>query len=361
MKTISATVLLIIALAALASAQPRYRVTDLGVFQNGGLTSFATAINNRSQIVGYAWYNAGPENFGVHAFLYSNGQMQDLGTIGQGYQGVRISGASDINNHGQIVGDTTTTPSDIYFINPFLWTAGHMVNIGAFQFGLMGGSATGINDRGIVVGGATGYTRTNEDASHAFIYNGGGPIQDLGFGDYSGATSINNRDEITVIVTTGDFAVYRSFLYRNGQRQPLPGLGGNIGYATAINDLSVVAGYSTLPGESVSHAFVYANGKIRDLDPKSPNSSFAFGINLFGIVVGSYNTQQLQDWHDGLAFLWRPGDTQIRNLNDQIDPRSGWILSSATDINDEGQIVGDGLHNGLRRAFLLTPIYFDRR
>jgi probable HAF family extracellular repeat protein len=34
---------------------------------------------------------------------------------------------------------------------------------------------------------------------------------------------------------------------------------------------------------------------------------------------------------------------------------SGWVLSFAVDINDRGQIVGGGFHNGAFHAFLLSP------
>jgi hypothetical protein len=34
---------------------------------------------------------------------------------------------------------------------------------------------------------------------------------------------------------------------------------------------------------------------------------------------------------------------------------SGWVLSEARDINDSGQIIGNGVLNGELRAFLLTP------
>ncbi len=44
------------------------------------------------------------------------------------------------------------------------------------------------------------------------------------------------------------------------------------------------------------------------------------------------------------------------DLNTLIDPASGWILTSARDINDAGQITGTGLFDGQPRAFLLTPV-----
>ena len=44
------------------------------------------------------------------------------------------------------------------------------------------------------------------------------------------------------------------------------------------------------------------------------------------------------------------------DLNTRIDPQSGWTLEVAKGINDAGEIVGNGSHNGDYHAFLLTPI-----
>src|SRR4051794_9960764 len=54
----------------------------------------------------------------------------------------------------------------------------------------------------------------------------------------------------------------------------------------------------------------------------------------------------LHEWHG------------IIDLNTRLDPLSGWILSDAADINEAGQITGQGLINGQYHAYLLTPIPF---
>jgi hypothetical protein len=52
--------------------------------------------------------------------------------------------------------------------------------------------------------------------------------------------------------------------------------------------------------------------------------------------------------------LWENG--QITDLNDRLPAGSGWVLTEAYGINDAGQIVGAGGHDGIYyRAFLLTP------
>jgi hypothetical protein len=57
--------------------------------------------------------------------------------------------------------------------------------------------------------------------------------------------------------------------------------------------------------------------------------------------------------YDRHAFLWN--GSQMLDLNNLIDPNSGWVLEEAYGINNMGQIAGIGTHNGLQRSFILTP------
>jgi hypothetical protein len=44
----------------------------------------------------------------------------------------------------------------------------------------------------------------------------------------------------------------------------------------------------------------------------------------------------------------------MKDLNDLIPSGTGWELTEARDINDNGQITGIGTLNGVRKAFRLT-------
>ena len=56
------------------------------------------------------------------------------------------------------------------------------------------------------------------------------------------------------------------------------------------------------------------------------------------------------------AFLYDHSNGTVANLNDLIDPASGWRLIEAEAINDSGQIVGYGVSpSGFGRP-ILTPI-----
>ena len=46
----------------------------------------------------------------------------------------------------------------------------------------------------------------------------------------------------------------------------------------------------------------------------------------------------------------------MTDLNSMLPTGSGWLLESATAINESGQIAGSGKHNGLLHAFLLTRV-----
>ena len=65
-----------------------------------------------------------------------------------------------------------------------------------------------------------------------------------------------------------------------------------------------------------------------------------------------------RDLSDTRAALWRDG--VAIDLNSRITA-SGWLLVSATGINDVGQIVGTALRGGVRRAYLLTPDFVPPR
>jgi probable HAF family extracellular repeat protein len=149
---------------------------DLG----GGDNGFATAINNRGQI-------SGSVNFGgtFRAVRWVNGVIEDLGTLGG-----PTSSAEDINERGQITGTSDTASGGIH---AFLWDNGRMIDLGAVvPDGVTLGS--GLNNAGLVVG--AGVVENGE--FHALLF-AGRAIVDLGAlpGDtFSAAFAINERGEI---------------------------------------------------------------------------------------------------------------------------------------------------------------------
>ena len=168
-------------------------VQNLGTF--GGAKSDACGINSNGQVVGDAWTSGGYD----HAFLYSGGSIQDLGTLPSGTD----SSAAAINNLGQIVGTADTGGG---YGHAFLYSGGSMQDLGTLLAGRQS-EALGINNSGQVVG----YAYAGEDVygdpiSHAFLYNGSGPIEDLN--SLIIATSGWTLEEATGINDSGQICGY---------------------------------------------------------------------------------------------------------------------------------------------------------
>jgi probable HAF family extracellular repeat protein len=89
---------------------------------------------------------------------------------------------------------------------------------------------------------------------------------------------------------------------------------------------------------------------MHDLGALAGGSSEAYSLNNRGEVVG----RSAVPGNGHYAFLYREG--RMLDLNDLIPTGTGWVLTDAVDINNSGQIVGNGYLRGAVRQFLLTPI-----
>jgi probable HAF family extracellular repeat protein len=306
----------------------QYIVTDLGRLP-GGSDSYATAINNNGQVVGY-----GSNGNNDHAWLYSNGTMQDLGTLGSSYG---PSGAASINDSGQIVGYADNSSSKQ---TSFLYSNGAMQDLGIGEpYGSSG--AAGINSSGQVVGSVS----VGSGNFNAYLYSNG-TTQDLGAnsGVTNGATSINNNEQVAGWATNTGYE--HAVIWSNGTMTDLGTLsGGTNSCANAINNSGQVVGFSD------NNGFLYSNGTMQNLGTiPGTNGCSAIGINNNGQVVG----EAFVSTGNYRAFLYSGGT--MYDLNNLINPSSQWTLEEATAINDKGQIVGYGINpSHYADAFLLTP------
>ncbi len=318
----------------------RYRVTniaeilisDLGAV---GGNNAAFAINESGQVVGH--YHDGMD---YRVFLYDDGSATNPGSLSGLY-----SYAYDVNESGNIVGHIYINKK----FNAFLYKNGVAQYLGAHDGAAWEESeAWAINDSSQTVGMA--YTESGNQ--HAFLWDENGGMQDLGTlgGAHSYAYGINNSGEVVGTAITVALA-YHAFLY-NGTMHDLGTLGGTNSYSNAINSSGMIVGSSDLRnGEE--HAILYDNGRMVDLGTiESGDRSESLAINDLGQIVGRSSTTP---WSTFSAFLYEDG--AMLDLNDLIDPKSGWILSEAHGINNSGQIVGFGYNtsSGGRSAFVLTP------
>jgi probable HAF family extracellular repeat protein len=116
----------------------------------GDSTSAATAINDLGQVVGISG-DCGVAVGSVsarHAVLWQNGVPTDLGNIG----GDAWNTPTAINNHGVIVGFANTAPGTARTFEAFMWTqADGMKSLGKLP-GDLRSEALGINEKGQIVG-----------------------------------------------------------------------------------------------------------------------------------------------------------------------------------------------------------------
>ena len=359
--------LFIVCFVSTCSANPSYIVTDMGPFQTGA--SAAMAINNNGQAAGWFWSNA--TNDDIHGFRWQeDSDMQDLGTLG-GYSYARA-----INNIGQVVGYSKLVVNNEWYQHAFLYgDSGPMQDLGGFPKGSNAWNknqydsyAYGINDLGQIVGSSDtagwydsvgGYMHS----VHAFLSNGSGPMQDLGTlgGRNSHAHGINNNGQVVGSSGTSD-GYGRAFLWQKGSgMQDLGTLGGLSSVAYSINNNGQVVGYSS-PASGNYHAFIWQKGSgMQDLGTlpagSTPYNSYnykssASGINNKGQVVGDSYSSVGGASH---AFLYNSSG-QMQDLNNLVAP-SQWTILNATGINDFGQIASWGTPSyGQYHAVLLTPV-----
>jgi probable HAF family extracellular repeat protein len=351
-------------LPAFAVAQTTYSVTDLGTL--GGPFGVAHGIDASGQVNGFALRSDGLQ----HAFLRPRGATTnlDLGTLGGlnsdssfRFSETQVAGGAEINipdpyGFGGLTGDGL-------IVRAYLWQNGAMTDLGT-----LGGNnsyANGINTRGQVSGWAAIADLDQPCKNLGFsvqqappVLWENGKIQPLPMlpGDLNGFVLSVNNGGIAVGFSAPSHCspVIHAALWQNGTVTPLGSLGGmSNNWALNSNDLGQVVGFSDVTGDTTNHAFLWQDGLMTDLGTLSGDfSSFAPVINNKGQVVGASCDQN----GNCRAFLWQNGD--MTDLNTLIPADSPLYLLQALDINSLGQIVGCAFQfsSGEVHAFLLDPV-----
>jgi probable HAF family extracellular repeat protein len=321
----------------------KYSVTNLGSL--GGQHNQAWNANGSGQIVGQSDVG-GSTSF--HAFIYNgSGPMLDLGTFGG-----PDSYAVAINNIGQVAGSADANDGLAHL---FLYDgSGPKRDLGTLNG--LNTFAAAMNDNGQIVGVASSHVY-----EHAFLYDGNGSMRDLGSldtgaGEGSVATGINNQGQIIGWSIVGNVGIQHAFICNgSGPMQDMndslnPPTGWTLTYARSINDKGEIVGDFLVDGSN-PRAFLYdGKGSFEDIGTLGVYI-YAADINNHGQIVGGYYTEDLE-CH---AYICTPGGLP-EDLNVIIDPSLGWILTAATSVQDDGQILCCGYANGNIYPLLLTPV-----
>ncbi len=307
--------LLAFTLATLASAADvqaaARQITDLGTL--GGATAFARDINEPGQIVG----ESTTANGQTHAFLITPwvamGRMVDLGTLGGTF-----SQAAAISNRGQVVG--TSTLSGDAQTRAFLWDQGKMAALPPLD-GSMFSEGLDVNDAGIVVGQSNGIAVSWQNGRvHVIGTLGGGS---------SFATGINPSGVIigNGATPSGDF---HGWVFKNGVMTDLGGFGGASSSADGIDSAGDIVGHFEIaPGNP--HGYLLSSaGAFRDLGALAGGSSNANAISNSGLVAGEGSSPDTVH-----ALLWDYNRAII-----DLGTLRGSNFSSASAVNSAGTVVG---------------------
>jgi probable HAF family extracellular repeat protein len=297
------------------------RIIDLGTL--GGTQSTTSSLNDFGQVVGTSLTGTpdpfadddllacqlcsggtfafnfvfAPATTETRAFVWQNGFMRDLGTLGGPDSTAWIN-----NDRGEVAGwsftSFTANPSTgVPTVDPFFWSpeGGRMIDMG----GLGGtyGLAMWMNNFGQVVGASN---VPGDGTEHPFIWSKSTGMVDL---------------------------------FLNG------GLGGDFGHPDWVNDAGEVVGFSVIPDTAScpveGHGFLWRNGVMTDLGTVDNDpTSEGFSINLQGQVVG-----QSYDFCSSVShgFLWENGGPAV-DVNTLVLSGTTMNVIAAVLINDRGEI-----------------------
>ena len=328
-------------------------VTDLGTLP-GATSTVVTGINRKGQVVGYAGEETEPfsgEFTSVHGFIYTNGSLQDLGTlVGGNYVFTKA-----INDDGTVIGQALT--ADDTCAQAYFYRNGVMSPIGTCATTQ---GAFFINKRGNIVGITP---RNSNGRQQGFFSKDGTSVVTINCLDnlpcsgrsYTEPADLNDKGQVTGFARDSA-GVEHPYLYQNGVMKDLGSLGGNGGWGSAINASGEVTGYS-LTAKS-QHAFIYKDGKMLDLDPRGKaDFSIGFDISDKGDVIGFAGNFTTGEFYD---FLYTEGRMwKLKDLISRRSPLKGIVeIYGARLITANGYILADGFNTKtfVQTSYILKPM-----
>lgn len=310
----------------------------------------ATAMNNKGDVVGQI-SGLLTSDRRAHAGMWTNGSASDLGMVGCRFSiGICYSKALGVNNNGAAVG-TSHVPSpygspyygywSVYYSHEAMFENGQATPLRTV--GWEYGSAEDITNNGTVVGHgrSTDWINANGDyLVHGFVIDGD-TIHEIGtYGQSSRAFASNEQKVVTgEIMFDGN---YRAFQWEDQTLSLLGHLGGFNSRGKDIansNDAIVGESYND---QGRARAALWKGNDLVDLGTLASDvTSSATAINESGQIVGVSGST---------AVMWQHG--AVVDLNGQVTMPAGVRLMHAIDINDKGQVLVKGSND---KFYLLTP------
>ncbi len=271
------------------------KITRLGDL--GGQASFASSITNQGLVVGLA-YNGINDFYSyygkqLHAVTWQQGKIRDLGTLGG-----TDSQAWTANASGEVIGISFLNTNPLPPFNQpqddaFVWSNGKMKDIGT-----LGGSfstPSAINSSGQV--SVISLDATNSLVQGFLWFDGTiTNLQSLGGHNYQPLTLNDSGTSVGAASDASDLNYSAAMWQATGAVQSLGTVAGDSGsIALGINSQGVVVGGSgtVTPTAlaSYAHAFVWQGGAIQDLNTLIPAGSpltlnVAYAINESGAIAG---------------------------------------------------------------------------
>jgi len=308
----------------------------------GGPIIFALDINDNGEVTGSSDNTSG----GYNAYRHQAGQTMALAALGGDL--VNNSGLA-INDHGAVVGNSES--EDWSKSMACIYTNGIPLPLGT-----LGGTnsfAAGINNLGHVVG----WAENAAGEPRGFLWRNG-TMEDLGPAGMppSEVWDINDAGDIITTRVVGNGRQGSVRRAGSGQWVNLGAFGGTNSNAQAINTRGHIVGGARNAAGQV-RPYLWRDGVLTDLGTFGGPSSQANGLNDVDMVVGSSTSPGGPQ----RAFLWV--ENLLFDLNNKVFRPAAvtYPLEIATDINNQGQIVGFSFVGDGSKAWLLTPVLgFDR-
>jgi probable HAF family extracellular repeat protein len=240
------------------------------------------------------------------------------------------SSATGMNEAGVVIGRDSKGSYDVkYSIYPAIFEVGSPTTLLGGNHGY--GTALGINSSKEVVGEYTVYYSQHQ-AAGIFYTNRVDALNPFN-GSASQATGINDAGDITGFFHIGDTGRSGAFVYHNGHYQDLGHLpGDDSAGAYGINRKGWVTGWSAVsgPGGQGARAFLYSGGRMSAVAGSPGHDFIGYAISDRGDIAGGAYLQLTSR-----AFVYSEGIVTL------FGPMKGDKLCVARDINSFGQAVGE--------------------